>query len=60
MLPPIVDLYNMQIEDEAQFELDNKNIKMADLVGSMGTYGLSSMVLRYYLHCILQNVLIEK
>ena len=43
---PIVDQYNMQIEDEAyQFELDNKKYQdAADLVGSyMGTYGLSSM-----------------
>ena len=43
---PIMDQYNMQIEEEAyQFELDNKkNQDAADLVGSyMGTYGLSSM-----------------
>ncbi|MEC7998749.1 MAG: MFS transporter [Bacteroidota bacterium] len=43
---PIMDQYNMQIEEEAyQFELDNKKYQnAADLVGSyMGTYGLSSM-----------------
>ena len=43
---PIIDQYNMQIEEEAyQFELDNKKYQdAADLVGSyMGTYGLSSM-----------------
>ena len=43
---PIMDQYNMQIEEEAyQFELENKKYQdAADLVGSyMGTYGLSSM-----------------
>ena len=43
---PIMDQYNMQIEEEAyRFELDNKKYQdAADLVGSyMGTYGLSSM-----------------
>ena len=43
---PIMDQYNMQIEEEAyQFELDNKKYQdAADLVGSyMGIYGLSSM-----------------
>ena len=43
---PIMDQYNMQIEEEAyQFELNNKKYQdAADLVGSyMGTYGLSSM-----------------
>ena len=61
---PIVNQYNMQIEDEAhQFELDNKKYQdAADLVGL--TWELMAYLpwlLRYCLHYILlKDALIEK